>query len=189
MLASAPALSTMWWDTAYLPSRYVIMFISNSPIIFGGYKVGCHQNAKESARVRNSVLQYRKVQKMQKGCKICLTGWKSLFKNRIVAIGLVYGCVLLCRPLKLVCWWLPRFRSLWADRWVTYNCISQLYVHITILSYSLGRNSYRNEVVVSCCFIGQGLHLCCFFAGEVLPLSSRTLLYDGMLHIYYLFML
>ena len=66
------------------------MFISSGPIIFGGCKVGCHQNAKESARVRNSMLQYRKVRNK---CEISSMGCKSLVYNRIIAIGLVYGCV------------------------------------------------------------------------------------------------
>ena len=67
---------------------------------------------------------------------------------------------------------------------VEYNCTSQLYVHKTILNYFLGINSYKNEILVSCCFIGWGLHLCCFFAGKVLPPHSLTLLCNEILHIY-----
>ena len=46
-LVAKPIKSIIWWDAAYLPLRYVIMVIDGNYVTFGGWNMGCCQNAKK----------------------------------------------------------------------------------------------------------------------------------------------
>ena len=68
-------------------------------------------------------------------------GCITLFYNRIIAIGLIYG-VLLCWQLKLVYWWLHRLCLLWVSRWVMHNGVTLYRCNYSEIAdiFFLGRN-------------------------------------------------
>ena len=69
-------------------------------------------------------------------------GYKPLFYNRTMTIGLRYGCILLCLPFGFVFWRLHRLHLLWVSRWVAYTTVFRYNYSELAGVFILGRNSF-----------------------------------------------